>query len=218
MKNTLFSLTFSFCFVIIVSCIATESVKKSRFQLAELGNEDVGFSELMIEATYRLIENEVIALGYDTNMNDGLGGPILCLIDKCANRVAYQSEPYDNSEGWYLHQFMTETSIMILWEHEYEYWTLLPLYVFDLKSKHLAYVGDFDVSWEPGHYAEYTPYPVKDISIEFSDTLVTFKFTDRLHLNPGTKNSQLVDSLIYELNLRTNLLQPTQVWDSDTTN
>ncbi len=208
MKNSHFLLAFGFCFVTLVCCIAFSQNQKPQFVEVGLSPARLGPHELEIWAGHRLTNNELMALGTDTIRTTY----VMYLFDEDSNRVINK---WDLEDYGSLYELRTASHILLLWEVEGEYFSWLPLYVFNLKNKQLAYAGDFKVSLEVDYYAEYTPYAVQDINIESSDTTFTFKFTKKLSLNPGEDDSKVADSLIYELDLRTNELRVAELWTTN---
>jgi hypothetical protein len=213
-KKLIFLISLCSCFTTFAGRDTAFTKENSRFHELVVQNKELGFTNIPYEFPYALTENEVVAVGWGGDPDSGLTGPVLTLLDKKKNEVRFESKIYDNSEGWELYEFRTESHVFLLFENEYEYNSMLSLFVFNLKSREFAFVGDFDVSEDPPSYAEYTPYPVQDIEIVPSDSLVNFIFNKRLMLHPGFENWQALDSLIYELNLHNGLLRPTQTWEA----
>jgi hypothetical protein len=216
MKNVL--LLPLFCLVITTGCVSTRAGEESRFQRVKEreGNVDIGGGFLPATYTYRLTENDVLAFGPDTSAVTGPGW-VLYIIDRVDNRVTFQSGTFETEGyGWWLNIYKTGPHVFILWENEGEYYTYLSLFVFNKKSRTCSYAGDFDVNQYFDGYYESSPYPIEGIHIEASDTLVSFKFTEKLWLRESDTSSRVADSLTYELDLHSDSLRVAKIWASDT--
>lgn len=206
-----------FCLAITTGCVCMRAEGESRFQRVELREANVRIYGLTFPATYtyRLTENEVIAFGFDTSTTVGPGW-VAILLDRDSKQVIFRSEIYDTPYEWWLSIYRAGSYAFILWELEIENYTLLPLFVFDTKSRTCSYAGEFEVMQYFDEVVDYAPYHIEGIEIEASDTLVSFKFTKKLRLLESDTSSRVADSLTYELDLRSDSLRVAKIWASDT--
>jgi hypothetical protein len=195
----------------LINCVPSRIAEESFFLPLVNCNETVDIKGVIILSTFCLTQDVVLEYGIgDAEMER------LYAFDKKAKRVIYESDPVVSPYGWLLYQFRTDSHVIIVWEIETEYCSSLDCFVLDIYKELFAYVGEFEVAL-PHHenLEDDNSYPVNQITIMPSDTIVTFRFPRRLLLRPGEEDQQEVDSLIYELNLHTNVMSHTS-WPCDT--
>jgi len=212
MKNVFLLLIF--CLVITTGCVSIWAGGESRFHRVDVREENLRIGGLNVPATYtyHLTDNEFIAIGEDTSVVERL----VFLVDRGSSRVIYRSEIWDNTYGWWLNIYKIGRHVFILWEEMGEYYTHLSLFVFNKNTRTCSYAGEFDVCQYFDEEVDTAPYPIEGIHVEASDTLVSFKFTKKLHLKKYDTGSQVADSLTYELDLRSDSLRVSKIWTRDT--
>lgn len=203
MKKLLLLMVLNFSSAYLLNCETTPSKVETTFQPLKQCNDKVDVSGTTFSFVFCLTQNEALAVGVGTPEL----GEALYLIDRKTMQATYQSGPNDSPYGWSLYQSRTDTHITILWKIEGEYCSEMRLYVFDSDSRHITYVGDFDVALPFRKDIDTYPFPIEDIRIASSDTLVFFRFPHRLMLRPFDPDAHEVDSVVYELNFRGNSLK-----------
>ena len=211
MKRFIVFVVVAFCSAGSINCAPARIKDETFFHPLIACDVTVDVTGFEIWRTFCLTENVVLAFGEG---DPALGR--LFLFDNKKMRTIYESEPDAPPYEWRVHQLKLDNHIIVLWEIGTEFCSVLKCYDFDVNKKHFTFVGKFDVALpQHGDPEEYNSYPVDQIGILPSDTLVTFRFPHRLLLRPYEEDAQEVDSLIYELNLHTNVMSRTS-WPGDT--
>lgn len=211
MKYVLLLVAFAFSFVSLTISTLTRIENESSFLPLLPCSSRIDIGGVQWLSIFCLTQNVVLA--------SGIGDPELerlYAVDKKAERILYESDPVAEAYGWELYQFQTNSHVIILWEIGTEYSSILDCFIVDINKEQFAHLGEFELALPlSDNLEEDNSYPVDQISILPSDTLVTFRFPQRLLLRPYDDDAQEVDSIMYELNLRTSVMGYTS-WVRDT--
>lgn len=187
------------------SCRSNESTFDTTFVLLETCNDSVDVSGLWVNALYCLSQNIFLAEGVWVD-SEGHGLKLVA-IEKTTNRIIFDGLEDDaGGNSWTFYRLRAAGKLVVLGVVGTEWSSSEFCLVFDTLHPDCTVAGRFDIEdyREPLSEADHK-FPVEQIGVQHSDSVVTFKFLRKVIFRPYD-GYNVADSVVYSLDFRTDSL------------
>ena len=204
MRSKLIVLTFVTSLSWVAQCYSKDTAIDSAFVLLDTCSDSVSVSGLWINTLYCPSQNIFLAEGVWVD-SEGQGLK-LAAIERNTNRIIFDGLEDSGGNSWIFYRLRAKEKLIVIGVTGTEWSSIEYCLVFDTLHARCSVAGRFDLELDHDSLSEAdNMFPVDQIGIKHSDTVLTFRFPRKVILRPYDEY-QTEDSVVYKLDLRTESL------------